>query len=240
MRTIYWVGDSTVQTNDATTYPQTGIGQIFPLFLQEDVCVVNHAKNGRSTKSFLDEGRFLPVMEKMQEGDFLFIQFGHNDEKKEDPLRYTDPATTFRENLRFFIRSARERGAIPVLITPLERRSFTEDGCLSEGAHGAYGEAIRQTAEAENTALIDLLAMSRRALGQAGEERSRDWYMNLEPGRYTSCPEGKTDNTHLKQEGAVLFAGMIAKGMKELGGIYKALLLEELPDSPLCLPDPAK
>lgn len=240
MKKIYWVGDSTVQTNDITTYPQTGIGQVFSLFLREDVCVVNHAKNGRSTKSFLDEERFLPVKENMQEGDFLFIQFGHNDEKKEDPLRYTDPRSTFRENLRFFIRSAREKGAVPVLITPLERRCFEEDGSLGEGAHGAYADAVRQTAEQEKTALIDLHSMSRNALRCAGEKKSRDWYMNLEPGCYTSCPEGKTDNTHLKQEGAVLFAAMIAGSMKKLGGIYGEVLLPEIPECPLCLPDSAE
>lgn len=227
MKTIFWIGDSTVQTNKITTYPQTGMGQVLSLYLKEEICVRNHAKNGRSTKSFLDEGRFTPVMQNMGEGDFLFVEFGHNDEKKEDPARYTDPDGTFRDNLRFFIRSAREKQAIPVLITPLERRCFEEDGSLGAGAHLPYVEAIRRTAEQEQAALVDLYAMSRDALAEAGEVFSRRWYMNLQPGEYASCPEGKLDNTHLKYEGAVFFAGLIAEGLKRLGGIYADLLLSE-------------
>ena len=227
MKTIFWIGDSTVQTNKITTYPQTGMGQVLSLYLKEEICVKNHAKNGRSTKSFLDEGRFTPVMENMGEGDFLFIEFGHNDEKKEDPARYTDPDGTFRENLRFFIQSARKKQAVPVLITPLERRCFEEDGSLGAGAHLPYVEAMRQTAEQEQAALVDLYAMSRDALAEAGEAFSRRWYMNLQPREYASCPEGKLDNTHLKYEGAVFFAGLIAEGLKRLGGIYADLLLLE-------------
>ena len=119
MNTIYWAGDSTVQTNDYTTYPQNGIGQIFPIFLKEEYRVENHAKNGRSTKSFMDEGRLAAIDEKIEEGDFLFIQFGHNDEKDEDPSRYTTPFGTFQENLKIYIETARKHGAYPVLITPL-------------------------------------------------------------------------------------------------------------------------
>lgn len=227
MKTIFWIGDSTVQTNKITTYPQTGMGQVLSLYLKEEICVRNHAKNGRSTKSFLDEGRFTPVMQNMGEGDFLFIEFGHNDEKKEDPARYTDPDGAFRDNLQLFIRSAREKQAIPVLITPLERRCFEEDGSLGAGAHLPYVEAIRRTAERERAALVDLYAMSRDALTETGEAFSRRWYMNLQPGEYASCPEGKLDNTHLKYEGAVFFAGLIAKGLERLGGIYADLLLSE-------------
>ena len=226
MKTIFWIGDSTVQTNKITTYPQTGMGQALSLYLKEEICVRNHAKNGRSTKSFLDEGRFTPVMQNMGEGDFLFIEFGHNDEKKEDPAHYTDPDGAFRDNLQLFIRSAREKQAIPVLITPLERRCFEEDGSLGAGAHLPYVEAIRRTAERERAALVDLYAMSRDALTEAGEAFSRRWYMNLQPGE-ASCPEGKLDNTHLKYEGAVFFAGLIAKGLERLGGIYADLLLSE-------------
>ena len=99
MNTIFWAGDSTVQTNNYATYPQTGIGQVFSLFLREGYQVENHAKNGRSTKSFLDEGRLAVIEQRLGEGDFLFIQFGHNDEKSEDPSRYTDPFSSFMENL---------------------------------------------------------------------------------------------------------------------------------------------
>jgi len=120
---IFWAADSTVQTNDITTYPQTGIGQVFSLYTRDGVVVSNHAKNGRSTKSFMDEGRLDVIDGQISEGDFLFIQFGHNDEKNEDPTRYTEPYSTFMENLKAYIDVARKHKANPVLITPLKRRS---------------------------------------------------------------------------------------------------------------------
>lgn len=225
MKKIFWAGDSTVQTNNITTYPQTGIGQVFSLFVKEDVTVVNHAKNGRSTKSFLDEGRLEPIKEAIGEGDFLFIQFGHNDEKSEDPTRYTEPFSSYMNNLEYFIETAKSHGASPVLITPLERRCFADSRHLGIGAHSDYVAAMKQVAEQKEVPLVDLYSMSRVELKKAGAEGSVKWFMNLKPGEYPSCPEGKTDNTHLKHEGAVFFAGLVAKGLKELGGIYEGLLV---------------
>lgn len=225
MNRIFWAGDSTVQTNDITTYPQTGIGQVFSLYLKENVTVVNHAKNGRSTKSFLDEGRLNAIEESIGEGDFLFIQFGHNDEKAEDPSRYTEPFSSYMKNLVLFVETARNHGASPVLITPLERRCFADERHLGMGAHSDYVAAMKQVAEQKEVPLVDLYSMSRVELKRAGAEGSKKWFMNLDPGEYPSCPEGKTDNTHLKYEGAVFFAGLIAKGLKELGGIYEGLLV---------------
>jgi hypothetical protein len=103
MTTIFWAGDSTVQYNDILTFPQTGIGQVMNLFLKPEVRVENHAKNGRSTKSFIDESRLTPIYDKITAGDFLFIQFGHNDEKKNDPQRYTDPHSDYMVNLEKFV-----------------------------------------------------------------------------------------------------------------------------------------
>jgi len=227
MKRIFWAADSTVQTNDITTYPQTGIGQVFSLYIKGEYEVKNHAKNGRSTKSFMDEGRLAVIDEQIGEGDFLFIQFGHNDEKDEDPTRYTTPYGTYMENLKIYIDVARKHGAYPVLITPLERRCFMENGHLGLGAHADYVAGMKQTATETDTPLVDLYTMSRKALKEAGEIESRKWYMNLEPGVYASCMEGKIDNTHLKYEGAVLYAGLIAKGLRELGGIYSDMLVEE-------------
>lgn len=226
MNTIFWAGDSTVQTNDITTYPQTGIGQVFPLYLKEGIRVCNHAKNGRSTKSFLDEGRLVPIEQNIGEGDFLFIQFGHNDEKDQDPARYTIPGSTFDENLRIFINTAKSHGAYPVLITPLERRCFDENGVLGAGAHGDYVAAIKAVAKAEKVPLIDLYTMSREEMVRAGMSKTVEWFMNIEPNTYAGWPEGKNDNTHLKYAGAVTFAGLIAKGMQECGGIYAELLVD--------------
>lgn len=226
MNKIFWAGDSTVQTNDITTYPQTGIGQVFSLYLKEEYTVCNHAKNGRSTKSFMDEGRLAQIDAKIGEGDFLFIQFGHNDEKDQDPARYTVPGATFDENLRVFINVARKHGAHPVLITPLERRCFEDNGMLGEGAHGPYVEAIKNVAVAEDVPLIDLHAKSRKVMIEVGADKTVEWFMNIEPNTYASCPEGKKDNTHLKYAGAVTFAGLVAEGLKECGGIYAQLLVD--------------
>lgn len=226
MRKIYWAADSTVQTNDITTYPQTGMGQVLSLYLKEDVEVKNHAKNGRSTKSFIDEGRLEKIDELIGEGDFLFIQFGHNDEKDQDPTRYTEPYSTYMDNLAVYINVARKHGAHPVLITPLERRCFMENGHLGMGAHSDYVAGMKQTAANLNVPLIDLYSMSRAELKRAGEEESRNWYMNFDAGIYSNYMEGKNDNTHLRYAGAVLYAGLVAKGLKELGGMYADLLVE--------------
>lgn len=229
MNKIFWAGDSTVQTNNYTTYPQTGIGQVFSLFLKEGWQVENYARNGRSTKSFMDEGRLKAIEEKIGEGDFLFIQFGHNDEKNEDLSRYTDPFTTFMDNLALFIDTARSHRAYPVLITPLERRCFVDEKHLGIGAHSDYVAAMKQTAEKHNAPLVDLYSMSRAELKKAGDMFSRRWYMYFPSGEYKNYPDGLKDNTHLRYEGAVMFAGLIARGLDELGGIYGEMLLDKFP-----------
>lgn len=227
MNRIFWAADSTVQTNNITTYPQTGIGQVFSLYIKDGITVVNHAKNGRSTKSFMDEGRLKKIEEQIGAGDYLFIQFGHNDEKSEDPTRYTEPFSTFMENLEIYIDVARRHGAYPVLITPLERRCFVDEKHLGIGAHSDYVAAMKQTAQKCNVPLVDLYSLSRSELKRAGELGSRRWYMYFGAGEYKNYPEGKTDNTHLRYDGAVLYAGLIAKELEELGGHYKELLLDE-------------
>ena len=188
MNKIYWAGDSTVQTNDYTTYPQNGIGQVFPFFLKEGYTVENHARNGRSTKSFMDEGRLAVIEERIGEGDFLFIQFGHNDEKIMDPARYTEPFGSYKENLKTFIKAARDRKAYPLLITPLERRCYVEEHKLGPGEHGDYVAGMKQVAEECDVPLVDLNAMSRAALEEAGEVESRKWHMFFEAGVYPQHP----------------------------------------------------
>jgi lysophospholipase L1-like esterase len=228
MNKIFWAADSTVQTNDITTYPMTGIGQTFSLYVKKEVTVVNHAKNGRSTKSFMDEGRLETIEKEIGEEDFLFIQFGHNDEKIDDPTRYTEPFSTYMENLEIFINVARSHKAYPVLITPLERRCFVDDKHLGMGGHSDYVAAMKQTAEKNNVPLVDLYSMSRCALKKAGELESRKWYMYFDKGIYANYPDGKEDNTHLRFEGAVMYAGLVAKGLNEIGGIYSDILVDEI------------
>ena len=211
--TVHYIGDSTVQVNNIYTYPQTGMGQTLGLYLREDVQVVSYAKNGRSTKSFLDEGRFAPVKAAMQPGDFLLVQFGHNDEK-EDPLRHTDAFGSFQDNLRLFIAAARARGAHPVLLTPIARRLFDEQGNFRPGSHGVYPEAVRQVGREENVPVIDLTTETEAFLAFLGDEPSKALFV---------WPK---DNTHLKYEGAVKMCSFVARGLENLGGQYAALLAQ--------------
>ncbi len=211
MPTIHYIGDSTVARNTIRSYPQTGMSQGLGRYVRDDIIIRSYAKNGRSTKSFLDEGRFEPVKEAMQPGDFLFIQFGHNDEK-EDPARHTDPDTTYRENLLLFAAEARRAGAYPVLITPIARRLFDDQGHFRPGSHGPYPEAVRKLAAEEQIPLVDLTAMTERWLPTVGDAQSKPLFM---------WPK---DNTHLKPEGAVRMAGFLAEGLSALGGIYADLL----------------
>lgn len=211
MTTVFYIGDSTVARNNIHTYPQTGMSQGLQLYLTETVQVRSFAKNGRSTRSFLAEGRFAPVEQAMEPGDFLLIQFGHNDEKA-DPARHTDPDTTFCDNLRLFVAAARQRGAYPVLITPIARRLFDERGNFRPGSHGDYPAAVRRVGQETATPVIDLTAVTEQWLPTLGDEASRPYYM------------WPVDNTHLKPEGAVKMAGFLAEGLQALGGVYAGLL----------------
>ncbi len=212
MKQIFYIGDSTVQFNKIDSYPQTGMSQALERYTAKDVTVRHHGKNGRSTKSFLDEGRFEPVKAGMQPGDFLFIQFGHNDEKQADPNRYTAPEGAYRDNLRYFIRCAREAGAHPVLITPIARRLFDENGLFQPGSHGAYPDAVRAVGTEEGVPVADLTAITEDYLAQLGDEPSKPLFV---------WPK---DNTHLKPEGAVRLAGFLCQELQRFGGIYADLL----------------
>lgn len=227
MTTIYWAGDSTVQFNNIFSYPQTGIGQVMPMFLKRDVKVDNRAVNGRSTKSFIDESRMPYIYDNITEGDFLFIQFGHNDEKINDPARYTHPNVEYIENLRKFVSVARNKKAHPVFITPLERRCFDDNGVLGPCTHEEYTKAMIKAGEMFDVPVIDLTKMSREKLLLAGPEETKKWYMHIPAGVYENYPEGLTDNTHLKFEGALTYSRCIAEGLRSLGGIYEQLLETE-------------
>ena len=224
MRKIIWAGDSTAAFNGADTFPQTGIGQEFDRYCKRDILVLDFAVNGKSSKSFYEEGLLQPAEALLEPNDFLFIQFGHNDEKIQDPARYTEPHTSFIDNLELFIRTARDRGAYPLLITPLERRCFTDEKHLGPGEHLEYVKGMKEAAEKFQVPLVDLYTKSRRELEKAGEERSRGWYMYFPAGYYPEHPAESKDNTHLRHDGAAHFAGLIAEGLRELGGIYAEML----------------
>ncbi|MCR4897108.1 MAG: rhamnogalacturonan acetylesterase [Lachnospiraceae bacterium] len=224
MPTVYYAGDSTVQTNDIATYPQTGMGQVLGLYLRADVPVSNHGKNGRSTKSYIAEQRLSPIGERITAGDFLLIQFGHNDEKEADRSRYAAPFGEYQANLEHIANVALERGAYPVLITPLERRRFAPDGTPGDPTHGEYPEAVQQLGERLGIPVIDLNGESRKAIREAGPEGSKEWFLHLPAGKYAAFPDGKEDDTHLSYAGAVRFADIIARGLERLGSPYDRIL----------------
>lgn len=221
---IWWIGDSTVQHNRIDTWPQCGMGQVLELYLRPGTPVHNHARNGRSTKSFRKEGLFAPVEAGLRPGDLLLIQFGHNDEKKEDPSRFTSPEA-YAANLLAYARTALDLGALPVLITPLVRRRFQDSRLLP--THGPWPDAARRLAEREHLPLIDLTRESAALVRAMGPENSLSLYMHLAPGLYSTYPDGLADDTHLRYEGAVRFAGLVARGLMELGDSYAAPLLPQ-------------
>lgn len=224
---IFYAGDSTCARYSILNYPKTGIGQGLELYVKPEIIIDNHAVGGRSTKSFINEGRLQVIEEQISEGDFLFIQFGHNDEKELDENRYTTPYGTYKEYLKKYIQVARNAGAIPVLITSVERRCFVDAWKLAEETNlGNYAAGMRQVAEEEQVALVDLYSKSRAKIEEAGAVETTKWFMHLAKGEYPAFPDGLVDDTHLKQDGSRIFAGLVAEGLKELGGIYADLLVE--------------
>ena len=205
---VFMIGDSTM-ANKPLDMPERGWGMALGEFLVDPAMVQNHAVNGRSTKSFLDEGRWAKVVAELKPGDFVIIQFAHNDEKKEDPKRYADPATTFPDNLRRFIRETRAKGASPILATPVCRRKFDAQGKLVD-THGAYPAAVRTVTKEEKVPLLDLEQATAKWLQATGDEASRKFFMWIEPGVHAKIPEGRKDDTHFVAAGAKAVAGFAA------------------------------
>lgn len=194
--------------------PERGWGQMLPDFFNEKVTVKNYAVNGRSTKSFIDEGRWGEVLSELQPGDYLFIQFGHNDQKYKDSLRYTNPYTAYRRNLVRFVNESRKKGAKPVIFSSIVRRKFNEYGVL-EDTHGAYPFIARQVANELNVPFIDLQLKSEDLVLSLGMEKSKEIYLWVDPGEFAMYPAGKQDNTHFSIKGATEMAHLAVQGIKE-------------------------
>ena len=214
MATKVWLmGDSTVHSGDSLPILCRGWGQLIQFYFDNNVVFYNHAKSGRSSKSFIDEGRFGRVLEQLGTGDVVMIQFGHNDQKT-DALRYTDPAGQYRINLRYFIDSARAKGAIPVLITSVCRRHFDTDGKLKD-THGAYLIGMKEVAKEKEVALIDLEDKSRRLLTYLGPYESKRLFFRQKPLQTKSNPYGVNDDTHFNMAGARIIAALVVEGIVE-------------------------
>ena len=212
--TIFLAGDSTMSIKDIKAYPETGWGMPFVNFWDSTVKVVNRARNGRSTKTFISEGLWKSIMDEARAGDYVFIQFGHNDEAVEKKERYATPEE-YKANLVKFIKETKALKAYPILLTPVTRRKFDKEGRIME-THEAYSKLVREVAAGEQVPLIDLDTRSRDLLQEFGEQNSKLLFLQLKPGEHPNYPEGKNDNTHFNELGARLMAQIVLKEIKEL------------------------
>lgn len=242
--TIFTIGDSTMANKKLEGgNPERGWGQMLSRYFTDDITIDNHAVNGRSSKSFINEGRWDAVLSKIQKGDYVFIQFGHNDEK-DDPNRHTDPGTTFDANLKKFVEDTRAKGGIPVLFNSIVRRNFGKaDGnavanaikqddirngidpkapkdSIEEGAtlidtHGAYLISPKNVAKELNVTFIDLNSLTHKLVEGMGPQKSKELYLWVEPKTVPALPNGREDNTHLNVHGASVIAEMAVKAVAE-------------------------
>jgi lysophospholipase L1-like esterase len=211
---VFLAGDSTMSNKEVSAYPETGWGMPFAHFFDESVTVDNRAKNGRSTKTFISEGLWQAIVTELQAGDYVFIQFGHNDEAKEKVGRYTAPEE-YLLNLIRFVSETRSRKAIPVLLTPVARRKFDDAGHIVE-THDVYAAVVRSVAKDQNVPLIDLDARSQALLQTYGPENSKLLFNWLEPGEHPNYPQGVSDNTHFNELGARKMAELVLGEIKAL------------------------
>ena len=209
---LYIIGDSTAANKEEKAYPETGWGMALQSYFKADVTVDNRALNGRSTKSFRAEKRWDPILAELNPGDYVFIEFGHNDEKVDKPAVGVSLAD-FKINLVNYVKETRSKKAFPVLLTPISRRSF-KNGVLLD-SHGDYPRITRQVADSLGVPLIDMLVKTESLLNRLGEEPSIKLFNYVDSGN-VNYPNGKKDNTHLSPEGAKQVAGLVVKGIKEL------------------------
>ena len=223
--TVHLMGDSTMAEKDLSGgNPERGWGMMFQNFLDDSVKVINYAQNGRSTKSFIDRGLWDKVKANLKPGDWLFIQFGHNDAKESDPERYAAPFGAYQDNLRLFVRTAKSMGVRPVLLTPVARRWFKENG-LDRNCHTDYPEAMAQVAREEDVPLLDITTATLDWLEGLGDEASRQYFM---------ISTGKDDNTHTVASGARKVTEIICEKIKgqlpELAGHLRRYDIVVSPD----------
>ena len=237
--TIFIIGDSTAAEKDLSKgSPERGWGMALQCFFDEAfIRVDNHAVNGRSSKSFLDEGRWQKVLDKIKPGDYVIIQFGHNDEKPQ-PARHTEPGSTFDANLAKFVTETRQMGGIPIVMNPVVRRNFAvkavkndddealrnttfkdgakiKEGDMLKDTHGLYAVAPRQVADSLHAYFIDATKITHdleQGLGVEGSKKLHMWY---QPGEHPAVPDGKQDNTHYNIYGAHQVAKLFADALCE-------------------------
>jgi lysophospholipase L1-like esterase len=234
--TIFLAGNSTVVDQDRE--PWAAWGQIIPGFFEgKKIAVANYAESGEALNSFISARRLEKILSLMKAGDYLFVEFGHNDQKQKG--EGVGPFTTYKRDLKFFISEAKKKGGIPVLVTSMHRRNFDSTGHIVNTL-GDYPEAVRQTAKEENVALIDLNAMSKTLYEAWGVENSVKAFVhypaNIFPGQKTELK----DNTHFNTYGAWQIAKCIRKGIIDAKLEIAKFLIKESPVFDPAKPDPVE
>lgn len=227
--TLYVAGDSTASVYRTTEAPRAGWGQALPVFANSRLRVADRALSGASSKSFADLGLLDGILTDVQPGDRLLVSFGHNDQKITDPARGTDPFTTYQEYLLRYLDGARQRGALPILVTSVERRRFDAAG-HAYASLGQYPQAMRELAAREGVPLIDLHALSLAHWERIGAEASKQHFLWLPAGAHPNYPAGVSDNTHFQAHGAIEVARLIAAELHRLR-LLPAGSLRRLDDS---------
>ena len=209
---IFIAGDSTASIKETKAYPETGWGMPFVYFWDSTVTVVNKAKNGRSTKSFRNEKLWQQILDESSEGDYVFIQFGHNDEVPTKSNATTE--VEFRNNLTVFVNEAKSRKLNSILLTPVARRKFDSTGKIV-GTHDVYAQIVREVAVKEKVPLIDMDKKGQELYQQMGVETSKLLFLHLKPGEHPNHPGGKEDNTHFSELGARMVAQLVLGEIKK-------------------------
>ncbi len=211
---IFLAGDSTMADKSKRAYPETGWGMVLPSYFNDNVIIENHARNGRSTRTFISEGRWDFMLERVSKGDYVIIQFGHNDQSKHKVDRYTSPVD-YSKNMKKFVSDVRKKGAIPILCTSVMRRNFNDKGDFVD-KHGNYPNLVRAVAKEMQVDLIDMQHTTMDLLIAAGVENSKKYFLHIAPGVSEKYPDGKEDNTHFKPAGAMEAARLFIEGLVQL------------------------
>ena len=209
------MGDSTMQYNDETTFPQVGWPQALEELLNKDVRLMNFAKNGRSTKTFMEEGRFEDALRFTDKDSIVLIEFGHNDEHDYDPKTHTRPDYEYHDNLTFMVNECKKKGAYVLLCTPIYRRMFLQDGTLDPKCHAGYQEAMIRVAKETGVNYVDLTSLTKKKIEETGAEEAKEYFMNFPAGVYENYPEGKADNTHLRMKGARMVRDLFIDAVRQ-------------------------
>lgn len=214
--TLFLIGDSTMSNKEnPEKNPEHGWGQVLPQFLNTEIELQNHAMNGRSSKSFRTEGRWDTVEKQLKKGDFVVIQFGHNDQKIKNPSKFTNPYTQYRANLERYVNETRAKGAIPILMTSITRRNFTEHGVLVD-THKEYPLVVRLVADDMNVSFVDMQLLTEQMEISAGLEKSKLLHLHFKAGENAYYSKDIEDNTHLSKLGAETVAKLALDSLKNL------------------------